>query len=100
MIVLTAFAVGAPSSPASAKRVALVVGINQYDNLDAAQQLQKALGDSHVVGKALRSLGYEGTALHSRNHATNRQGPLPASSSRGPRLPSWRKRLGLPLPLP
>ena len=48
MIVLAAFAVVATSSPATAKRVALVVGINQYENLDAAEQLQKAVGDSHA----------------------------------------------------
>jgi len=75
MIVLTAFAVGAPSSPAIAKRVALVVGINQYENLDAAQQLQKAVGDPHAVGKALRSIGYEGTALHPE--ITQRTGKAP-----------------------
>src|SRR5262245_25936203 len=79
MIVLTAFAVGAPSSPASVKRVALVVSINQYENLDAAQQLQKAVGDSHAVGKALRPLGYEETALHSRKGCdpTQRTGNAP-----------------------
>jgi hypothetical protein len=59
LIVLAVFAVVAASSPAAAKRVALVVGINQYENLDAAEQLQKAVGDSHAVGDALRSLGYD-----------------------------------------
>jgi hypothetical protein len=43
---------------ASAKRVALVVGIDQYENLTQAQQLKKAASDSHAVGETLRSLGY------------------------------------------
>ncbi len=46
-------------SPASAKRVALVIGIDQYDNLPSEQQLKKAVGDAHAVGEAFRSLGYD-----------------------------------------
>jgi len=38
---------------ASAKRVALVIGIDQYQNLAATQQLKKAVGDSHAIGEAL-----------------------------------------------
>jgi hypothetical protein len=48
-----------PASPATAKRVALVVGIDHYDNLSPAQQLQKAVGDAGAVGEAFRSLGYD-----------------------------------------
>ena len=59
LIVITAFAVAGSTSPATAKRVALVVGIDQYENLASAQQLQKAVSDSHAVGDAFRSLGYE-----------------------------------------
>ena len=32
-------------SPAAAKRLALVVGIDQYDNLQSNQQLKKAVGE-------------------------------------------------------
>ncbi len=46
-------------SPAAAKRIALVVGIDQYDNLPSSQQLKKAVGDAHAVGDAFRSLGYD-----------------------------------------
>ncbi|MFZ0398381.1 MAG: caspase family protein [Methyloceanibacter sp.] len=46
-------------SPAAAKRLALVVGIDQYDNLQSNQQLKKAVGDAHAVGEAFRSLGYD-----------------------------------------
>jgi outer membrane protein assembly factor BamD (BamD/ComL family) len=59
LIVITALAVAGSTSPATAKRVALVVGIDQYENLASAQQLQKAVSDSHAVGDAFRSLGYE-----------------------------------------
>lgn len=49
---------GAPSL-AVAKRVALVVGIDQYEYFTPAQQLRKAVSDSRAVGETLRSLGYE-----------------------------------------
>jgi hypothetical protein len=55
MIVLAAFAVVAPSSPAAAKRVALVVGINQYENLDAAEQRQK-VATIHLQTRAAEAL--------------------------------------------
>lgn len=44
---------------ASAKRVALVVGINGYDNLLAEQQLKKAVNDARTLGETLKALGYE-----------------------------------------
>lgn len=59
-IALTAFAfavLGAPSI-AMAKRVALVVGIDHYDNLTDAQQLKKAVSDSRAMSEVLSSLGY------------------------------------------
>jgi tripartite-type tricarboxylate transporter receptor subunit TctC len=41
------------------KRIALVVGIDRYDNLPPHEQLQKAVNDSRAVGRALTSLGFE-----------------------------------------
>jgi hypothetical protein len=61
VIALTAvvFAVFGAPSIAMAKRVALVVGIDQYQYFTPAQQLRKAVSDSRAVGETLRSLGYE-----------------------------------------
>jgi tetratricopeptide (TPR) repeat protein len=39
-------------------RFALVIGINRYDNLPPAQNLQKAVGDAEAVSAALTKLGY------------------------------------------
>jgi uncharacterized caspase-like protein len=58
IVALLFAAIGAPA-PAWAKRVALVIGIDQYDNLKPDQQLKKAVNDSRSVGEALRSLGYD-----------------------------------------
>jgi uncharacterized caspase-like protein len=58
IVALVFAAIGVPS-PAWAKRVALVIGIDQYDNLKPDQQLKKAVNDSRTMGEALRSLGYE-----------------------------------------
>jgi hypothetical protein len=44
---------------AAAKRVALVVGVDTYDNLPASEQLRKALNDARAVGDTLKGLGYE-----------------------------------------
>ena len=41
------------------KRVALVIGINDYDNLRADQQLKKAVNDGKAVGDALTAIGFE-----------------------------------------
>lgn len=49
----------AAPTPASAKRVAFVVGIDAYDNLPAQEQLQKAVNDSRAIGTALAGLGYQ-----------------------------------------
>jgi formylglycine-generating enzyme required for sulfatase activity len=53
------FAVLPLPSSAWAKRVAFVIGIDQYDNLDPAHQLKKAVNDAHAVGEALKTLGYD-----------------------------------------
>jgi hypothetical protein len=43
----------------AAKRVALVVGIDAYDNLAATQQLKKAASDAKALGETLQGLGYQ-----------------------------------------
>jgi hypothetical protein len=48
---------------AAAKRVALVVGIDGYDNLAAQEQLQKAVNDARTIGEALKTVGYEVIAV-------------------------------------
>lgn len=58
IVALVFAAIGSPTL-AWAKRVALVVGIDQYDHLAPSQQLKKAVSDSEAMGEALRSLGYE-----------------------------------------
>lgn len=47
------------SLPAEAKRIALVIGINSYENLPSHQQLSKALNDSRVVAQALKDIGFQ-----------------------------------------
>src|SRR5262249_21040408 len=42
-----------------AKRVALVVGINKYDNLPRERQLHKAINDARAVEAALTSVGFD-----------------------------------------
>ena len=51
--------VGALAPPAHGKRVALVVGINKYDNLPRERQLVKAVNDARAVDVALKSVGFE-----------------------------------------
>src|SRR5262249_3486437 len=46
-------------APAYAKRVALVVGINKYDNLPRERQLTKAVNDARAIEGALSSVGFE-----------------------------------------
>ena len=61
-VVLTLSAlVGIPTLPscAQAKRVALVVGINKYDNLPRERQLVKAVNDARAIEVALKSVGFE-----------------------------------------
>lgn len=40
------------------KRVALVIGVDRYDNLPVDKQLLKAANDARAMGSAFRSLGY------------------------------------------
>lgn len=49
------------SSPAMAKRMALVIGNDLYKNLPSAQQLKKARNDARAVAQTLKGLGYETT---------------------------------------
>src|SRR5436309_2624207 len=44
---------------AQAKRVALVVGINAYDNLKSDQQLRKAVNDSRAIANTLKEVGFQ-----------------------------------------
>ena len=44
---------------AHAKRVALVVGINKYDNLPRERQLIKAVNDARAMEAALKSVGFD-----------------------------------------
>jgi formylglycine-generating enzyme required for sulfatase activity len=48
----------APASQAE-KRVALVIGVDRYDKLDAGKQLKKAVNDARAVAAALKALGFE-----------------------------------------
>jgi uncharacterized caspase-like protein len=41
------------------KRVALVIGIDRYDNLESRSQLKKARGDAKSVAETLRTLDFE-----------------------------------------
>src|SRR6476660_5714028 len=45
--------------PADAKRVALVVGINAYDNLKSEQQLRKAVNDARAIADTLKDVGFQ-----------------------------------------
>jgi hypothetical protein len=46
------------TSTAHAKRVALVVGINKYDNLPRERQLAKAVNDARAMA-ALKAIGFD-----------------------------------------
>jgi formylglycine-generating enzyme required for sulfatase activity/uncharacterized caspase-like protein len=54
MILALAFA-----PAASAKRVALVIGINNYDNLGPQLQLRKALNDARAVAATFKEIGFQ-----------------------------------------
>jgi hypothetical protein len=47
------------ASAAHAKRVALVVGINKYDNLPRERQLAKAVNDARAMEGALKAVGFD-----------------------------------------
>ena len=44
---------------AFAKRVAFVVGVDRYDSLPSAEQLQKAVADARTMSETFKALGYE-----------------------------------------
>src|SRR5262245_55768175 len=59
LVFLTLVAAPAVAPPAHAKRVALVVGINKYDNLPRERQLVKAVNEARSIEVALKSVGFE-----------------------------------------
>jgi hypothetical protein len=46
-------------SPADAKRIAFVVGINKYENLGPGLQLAKAVADAKAIADTFASLGFQ-----------------------------------------
>jgi uncharacterized caspase-like protein len=58
-VTFAAFLALAAPSTAEAKRVALVVGINIYDNLAPGQQLQKARNDARAVAATFKETGFQ-----------------------------------------
>ena len=56
---IAAFLALTASTAVEAKRVALVVGINIYDNLARNQQLEKARNDARGVAAALKDVGFQ-----------------------------------------
>jgi formylglycine-generating enzyme required for sulfatase activity len=48
-----------PSPAVAEKRVALVIGIDKYDNLGPSAQLRKARSDAAAVARVLRDLGFD-----------------------------------------
>jgi Caspase domain len=46
-------------TPAAAKRVALVVGIDTYDNFSPDLQLKKAVNDARAVSATFKDLGFQ-----------------------------------------
>src|SRR5215470_16141880 len=61
-------------TPAAAKRVALVVGIDTYDNFSPDLQLKKAVNDARAVSAAFKELGFQVIAAEN----TKRDGFLKA----------------------
>ena len=59
LVFLAAFWSLTANTAAEAKRVALVAGINIYDNLAPTQQLQKARGDARAVAATLKEVGFQ-----------------------------------------
>jgi hypothetical protein len=54
-----AFSIFAIPQVTQAKRVALVVGINRYDNLPHERQLVKAVNDARAMEGALKAVGFD-----------------------------------------
>ena len=57
-LLLMVFALFAGTGTADARRVALVIGINDYAEVPS---LQKAVGDARAMSATLRELGFEVT---------------------------------------
>jgi hypothetical protein len=55
---------------AQAKRVAFVVGIDGYVNLDAGAQLKRAVNDARAITRSLRALGFDVTPLHNASRSS------------------------------
>lgn len=56
---LAACLLSAAPPAAAEKRLAMVVGVNVYDNLAQEQQLKKAVNDARAMGEAFKDLGFE-----------------------------------------
>ena len=69
-LLLAALFLAAAPSDVHAKRVALVVGIDRYDNLPAHQQLERAVADARTLATTLKELGFDVTAVEN----TGREG--------------------------
>jgi formylglycine-generating enzyme required for sulfatase activity/uncharacterized caspase-like protein len=59
LLFFSAVVVLAAATTAEAKRVALVVGINTYDNLTVNQQLKKARNDARSVAATFKDIGFQ-----------------------------------------
>ncbi len=59
LVILVACLCLAAFSASAEKRVALVIGNNNYSSLAADEQLMKAVNDANSVGDALEGLGFE-----------------------------------------
>ena len=64
--VVSAFSIFAMPLVAQAKRVALVVGINRYDNLTRERQLVKAVNDARAMEGALKMARAHGRKIDSQ----------------------------------
>jgi hypothetical protein len=58
-----------PCDPAVAKRVALVVGIDAYDNLGPGAQLKKAVKDARTIASTLKELEFAVTLIENPRRA-------------------------------
>jgi formylglycine-generating enzyme required for sulfatase activity len=58
-IIFCALSICWATAASAEKRVALVVGVDRYDNLAADKQLKKAVNDARAVAAALKALGFE-----------------------------------------
>lgn len=58
-LILLAVLTLAPLPAAAEKRLALVIGINAYDNMAESRQLKRAVNDARSVSAALTALGYD-----------------------------------------